>query len=126
MGMGICGGAPSSFLVSQRASGGRPRVRDRRDYPARGRVETSPSGRVVHLCVILVLFQRLRVQNFRVLQAIAVPILQSCATRGPEVSHGQASKRFRRALGARRPRRAGLAKIRALLSRYASTERVLA
>ena len=25
MGMGICGGAPSSFLVSQRASGGRPR-----------------------------------------------------------------------------------------------------
>ena len=35
--------------------------------------------------------------------------------RGPEVSHGQASKRFR--LGARRPRRAGLAKIRALRRR---------
>ena len=53
--------------------------RDRRDYPARGRVETSPSGRVVHLCVILMLSQRyVHAQNFRVLLAGAVPILPLC------------------------------------------------
>ena len=79
--MGTCGGAPSSFLCVARRGGG---DRGRRDYPARRRVETSPSGRV-HLCVILMLFQRFARPEF---SGFAEAILctakftASCATRG--------------------------------------------
>ena len=63
--MGTCGGAASSFLVFAGRRGG---DRGRRDYPARRRVWTSPSGRVVCLCVILMLFQA-RVPNYGFLPA---------------------------------------------------------
>ena len=67
MGMGICGGAPSSFLCVAGRGGG---DRGRRDYPAQRRVETFPSDRGVHSCVILMLFQRyVHAENFRVLFA---------------------------------------------------------
>ena len=50
--MGTCGGAPSSFLCVAAAPGDR----GRRDYPAQGRVETSPQrpGRALvrHLDVV--------------------------------------------------------------------------
>ena len=60
MGMGTCGGAPSSFLcVAHRGAD-----HGRRDYRTRRRVETSPSGRGVHLCVILMLFQRYDTPEF--------------------------------------------------------------
>ena len=76
---------PPRFLCrNARAADGR----DRRDYPARGRVETSPSGRVVHLWVILVLFRDTHAQNFRVLQAICTTNFTAVLrdARGPEVS----------------------------------------
>ena len=102
MGMGICGGAPSSFLCVAR----RGADHGRRDYPARRRVETSPSGRVVCLCVILMSFTEQRIQHFGFQPILQCPKTAVLRRAGREVAHGQASKSFRRVCAARRPRRA--------------------
>ena len=87
MGMGICGGAPSSFL---RVAGRRGGNRGRRAYPAQRRVETFPSDRGVHSCVILMLFQRyVHAENFRVLFAghFASSIIAAASGRRRRAEH---------------------------------------
>ena len=112
--MGTCGGAPSSFPPVRGAPRRRPRPRLSSAAASRD-LSQRPSRALVRHFGIVPEVRASRIFGF--CSGFAVPKTCPATCGGPEVSHGQASKRLRRALVARRPRRAGLAKIRALLSR---------
>ena len=94
MGMGICGGAPSSFLVSQRASGGRPRPPRLSSAGASRNLSQRPGRALVrHFDVVPAIRHA---QNFRVLQADlhCQKTTLSWTRGGPEVPQGKPVKGF--------------------------------